>query len=593
MSQREESRSPSPVPIQAHYHSRLASSSSSSSWDNTQQDEESLLRGGVPGGSDGASEGTEAVARVTTCPRRGRPFWRELRKLMLLAWPITLSNLLSSTLSIVDLVFVGRVGSTEIAAAALANTWTTITMFLGIGLCSAMDTLVSQSFGARNFSSIGILVQRGAILMALMSIPLSLMWWWTEPIMLVLGQDPLISDLTAQFSRVLIPGLLPFLVLQAILRYMQGQGIMWISLVSNLVANLFNIALNFLFVWGAGDWNGMGFLGVAVSTSISRYIMVIVAWGCIVCRGLHKKTWTGWNLRAAMNWTGVKQFLKLGVPGAAMTCLEVWGFELTTLAAGLLGEASLAAHTCILQVIVTTFMIPFGISIAVSTRVGYLLGKGSAKGGKRIVLVSYVLTGAIMLTLGTILMIFKTSIGFIFTSDEAIVGLVSQVIPVVALFQFFDGTQAVFGGVLRGMGHQIVGAFFNLMAFYVVNIPLGILLTFVAHQGIIGLWIGLAVALFLVSTSLLIRLLLVDWDKEVKKAADRMAADHVEYRQQLSDGGVEMEEMAAHTTFGQEEEESLERGGAAPLQLVLSSGSREREEKDPEQGPDSHSTQNT
>ena len=84
-----------------------------------------------------------------------------------------------------------------------------------------------------------------------------------------------------------------------------------------------------------------------------------------------------------------------------------------------------------------------------------------------------------------------------------------------------------------------------------------------------------------------------NFSQEVKKAADRMAADHVEYRQQLSDGGVEMEEMAAHTTFGQEEEESLERGGAAPLQLVLSSGSREREEKDPEQGPDSHSTQNT
>lgn len=200
-------------------------------------------------------------------------------------------------------------------------------------------------------------------------------------------------------------------------------------------------------------------------------------------------------------------------------------FEITALAASYLGTDELAAQSVLNTSASILFQVPFGVSVAVSTRVGNLLGSQLGTAARTSCHVALAFGSAIAILTSIGLFIFRKKWGLIFTSDEAVVSLVSDVIPLLSMFEIFDCLGAIVSGILRGQGRQAVGAIVNIPSYYLVGIPVGLALTFTRDYGLFGIWLGMMLALFLVAAIEITLVLLTDWPKLVAETTARLARD--------------------------------------------------------------------
>lgn len=196
----------------------------------------------------------------------------------------------------------------------------------------------------------------------------------------------------------------------------------------------------------------------------------------------------------------------------------------STVAASLLGPVTLAAQSVLLVSASTTFQAPFALSVAVSVRIGNLLGSSQPRRASVTANTSIVLACLIALFFSALFLSFRNSWAYLFNDDPLVVALVSSVLPLVALFQIFDGVSAVTNGVLRARGKQFVGAMLNLTAYYVIGIPFGVWLAFSDRTKLElkGLWIGLTVSLVFTAAWGVYLCVTADWNKEVKKVMRRI-----------------------------------------------------------------------
>jgi len=281
-----------------------------------------------------------------------------------------------------------------------------------------------------------------------------------------------------------------------------------------------NVALNIYFV----HYTRFGINGSPIALSLTFTLAFLFLIMYTVCSPTHtrNRTWGGIQMHAVLDARACVAFLKLALPGILMVGTEWAAFEIVALAAARLGAVPLAAQSVIMTTDQILNTIPFGIGIAASTRVGNAIGRRDASSAKFIGHLSALLsalTGTIvMLTL----LASKDVFGYLFSDDAEVVSLVAQVMPLVASFQVADGLAGSCGGVLRGQGRQHLGAAFNLLAYYVLALPLGITLAFRAGYGLQGLWIGQVFALFVVGTCEYgVVWLGTDWEHEVRKGIER------------------------------------------------------------------------
>ncbi|THH31230.1 hypothetical protein EUX98_g2946 [Antrodiella citrinella] len=297
-------------------------------------------------------------------------------------------------------------------------------------------------------------------------------------------------------------------------KYLQCQGIMRTATISLIVVAPVNLVLNIILV----HHTSLGLLGCPVAISITYWLCLFVLVSLTYFSPtFHKnKTWEGFQMRVVLDWNSCMAFLKLAIPGILMVGTEWAAFEIVALAAGRLGSLPLAAQSVIMTTDQVLNTIPFGIGVAASTRVGNLIGSRSAFGAKQASHASALLSVIVGSIVMTVMMATKDVFGYIFSYDEAVVHLIA------------DGLAGSCGGVLRGQGRQHLGAFFNLIAYYVLALPIGITLAFhpQTHLGLEGLWMGQVVALFIVGLGEYGTVWLgTDWDKEVLKGIERNEAE--------------------------------------------------------------------
>ncbi|KAK0489016.1 MOP flippase [Armillaria novae-zelandiae] len=355
---------------------------------------------------------------------------------------------------------------------------------VALGGTTALDTLGSQAFtGGSRPTDLSIHFQRCIILLWILLIPVCILWAFIGPILLALG----IMGASTTVLAVVFP---------------------------------VNIALNVLFV----HFTSLGLLGSPVALSLTYWIAfallsVYTAWS-----PTHRQNgcWGGLQLGAVFHPHSCYLFLKLAIPGILMVGTEWAAFEIVALAAGRLGSLPLAAQSVIMTTDQILNTLPFGIGVAASNRVGNLIGARSPVGAKNAAHASALLSMIVGLLVMTVMMATKDVYGYLFSDDEGVVDLVSEVMPLVASFQVADGLAGSCGGVLRGQGRQHLGALFNLGAYYVLALPMGITLAFRYGLGLQGLWIGQVVALFIVGLGeYLVVWLGTDWDLEVQRGVDR------------------------------------------------------------------------
>ncbi|KAI0357338.1 MOP flippase [Trametes cingulata] len=355
---------------------------------------------------------------------------------------------------------------------------------------------------------------------------MALVWAFIEPLLLTLGQEERLSRDVQSFLRVLLLGAPGYIAFESLKKYLQCQGIMRASTYVLLIVSPVNVALNVVLV----HHTPLGLLGSPIAISITYWLCFFLLILFTYLSPTHRKnqTWAGLQPAVVFDLSSCFYFLKLAIPGVLMVGTEWAAFEIVALAAGRLGSLPLAAQSVIMTTDQILNTIPFGIGVAASTRVGNLIGARSALGAKRASHASALLSVVVGAVVMIVLLATKDVFGYLYSDDEDVVVLVSKVMPLVASFQIADGLAGSCGGVLRGQGRQHLGAFFNLIAYYVLALPLGITLAFhpKTHLGLQGLWIGQVIALFIVGLSeYAVVWLGTDWEKEVRRGVERNEAE--------------------------------------------------------------------
>ena len=299
----------------------------------------------------------------------------EIRRLGSLAAPIAVTQLATMMLWTVDFLMVGRIDVLSLNAVALGRLWVIGTAIVAMGLIFGQDAIAAQAHGARNRRRLGGVLQHSVILGLLVSVPLGALWLFTEPILVAFGQAPDVARLAHRYVAVQIPALPFFMVFVSLKQYLQARGIvrpeMWIALGANVV----HAALNWVFVFGHLGAPRLGAVGAGVSTAISELLMLGAMLLAFRIYRLQRGSETILSL-ARVRLAGLGEILRLGLPLAVMLALEYWAFAISTLWAGRLGPSQLAAHSIVLSLASISYMVPLGVGLGATTRVGNLIGAG-------------------------------------------------------------------------------------------------------------------------------------------------------------------------------------------------------------------------
>uniref|UniRef100_A0A667IHM8 Multidrug and toxin extrusion protein n=3 Tax=Lynx TaxID=13124 RepID=A0A667IHM8_LYNCA len=428
---------------------------------------------------------------------------REAAALAALAGSVFLAQLMIFLISVVSSIFCGHLGKVELDAVTLAvSVVNVIGISVGTGLASACDTLMSQSFGGKNLKRVGIILQRGILILMLCCFPCWAVFINTERILLLLKQDPEVSRSAAAF------------LFQLQTRYLQSQGIIMPQVITGIAANVINVGMNALLLYALD----LGVVGSAWANTTSQFLLSALLLLYMWWKKIHVDTWGGWTWDCFQEWGS---YIQLAVPSMFMVCIEWWTFEIGTFLAGLVSVTELGAQAIIYELASVAYMVPLGFAVAASVRVGNALGAGNAEQARDSSITVLLCAGVCALVVGIVLSAMKDVIAYVFTSDKDIIYLVSQVMPIFAPFHLFDALAGTCGGILRGTGKQKIGAIMNAIGYYVFGFPIGVSLMFAAKLGIIGLWSGLIVCVFFQALFYLVLVRRTDWKRVAEQAQVR------------------------------------------------------------------------
>ncbi|XP_068121453.1 multidrug and toxin extrusion protein 2-like [Hyperolius riggenbachi] len=449
--------------------------------------------------------------------RRALPYncWDEMRELCLLAVPVFLTQMMVFSITIVSSIFCGHLGKIELDSVTLAVAVINVTgISVGSGLASACDTLISQTYGGRNLKRVGTILQRGILILLLCCFPCWAVFLNTEQLLLLCKQDPRVARLTQKYVMIFMPALPAVFLYQLQTRYLQNQNIIWPQVITGLVVNLINVAMNAILLYALK----LGVEGSAWASTLSNFAMSGLLFIYIIVKKLHLSTWGGWSTDCLQEWGS---FIRLAIPSMLMVCIEWWSFEIGGFLAGLVSVAELGAQAIMLELATAAYMVAVGLGVAANVRVGTALGSGNVEQAKTSCKVVLICIVSCSLVTGSLLAGLKDVIAYIFTYEREIVTLVSQVMIIFVPFHLCDAVAGTCGGILRGAGKQYIGAVTNAVAFYFLGLPIGISLMFAAKLGIVGLWSGLILPVFLQATFFVAYVLRMDWNKACQEAQIR------------------------------------------------------------------------
>ncbi len=444
-------------------------------------------------------------------PERSPGVGGELRALLRLAIPVALSEVGWMTMTVVDTVMVGGLGPRAIGAVGLGNAIYYAPSLFGIGLLLGLDTLVARSWGAGEYDDCHRSLAQGVYIAAAISPLLMLLIFAITPWFSSHGVDPAVARLTRSYLFTLNWGTLPLLVYGAFRRYLQGVGSVKPIAFALISANLVNLAGDWLLIYGRMGAPALGVRGSALSTCFARVYMAAVLIGAA---RLHERR-RGHGLFyhwPRPDWRRLHALFQLGLPASFQIVLEVAAFGTATIFAAHLGPIPLAAHEIALNCAAYTYMVPLGISSAAAVLVGHAMGAGDPQRARRAGWLALALAVCFMASTAVLFLTAARPIIHIYTFDPRVVAAGVPILALAAAFQIFDGMQTVATGALRGVGDTRMPMFANLIGYWIIGLPVGLILCFGFHRGLSGLWSGLTLALVIIA-AILVRRLARRWQK--------------------------------------------------------------------------------
>ncbi|KAM0345093.1 hypothetical protein ACHAPU_006979 [Fusarium lateritium] len=443
--------------------------------------------------------------------RLASDWWTELWLIGRYTVPLVATYLLQYSFSVITTTTAGHLSPDDLAAAAIGVTTMSIAgLAIYEGMATALDTLCAQAYGAGNKAGVGLHVQRMLLLMAIVTVPVGAIWICSPAFLtLILRQDDLAAK-AGSFLRVSIIGIPGYASFEALKRFLQAQGDFNTGMIVLVVCAPVNALLSWLFAFRLG----MGLEGAALGAAVANTLRPTLLLICIFFKKSTHECWPGFTRRAFRGWGPM---IRLSAAGSAVTLAEWAAFEIITVSTSYLSTMHLAAQTILTTTSIVMWHIPFSLSVAVSTRIGHLIGGGHVAAARSITILYGILFVALGLFDGAVLFSLRNYIGPFYTSDESVRRIVADTMLAVAAFQVVDSIICGCNGVLRGLARQSVAAWVVFCVNYLAAVPIAVWLELgPLHLGLNGVWSGIIGGSAVIAAVEVVYMIRVDWRRSVE-----------------------------------------------------------------------------
>ena len=440
-------------------------------------------------------------------------YTKEFQYNLKLAYPVILGMVGHTLVGLIDDIMVGKIGTAELAAVSLGNSFLFIAMSLGIGFSTAITPLVAEADGEGNIAKGKAAFKHGLFLCTLLGLSLFGVILLLKPLMYHMKQPPEVVELAIPYLEIVAFSLIPMIMFQAFKHFSDGLSQTKYAMWATLLANVINIMLNYILIYGKLGFPKLGIVGAAIGTLISRIVMLLFIWLLLKSKKKFQPYVTQLNF-AIIQKSVVNKIISLGVPSALQMFFEVAIFTAGIWLSGVLGSNAQAANQIALKLSSLTFMVGMGLSVAAMIRVGNQKGLQNFKELRRVAFSIFLLTIFIEIIFASIFVAFHNIFPDLFVNYNNIadlsntievVKIASTLLLIAAVFQISDGAQVVVLGALRGLQDVKIPTVLIFISYWVVGFPISYYLGLHTDFKSSGVWLGLLAGLSVASILLFVR----------------------------------------------------------------------------------------
>lgn len=456
-----------------------------------------------------------------------------------ITWPTMILFFASTSFNLIDMSFLGHYGSAEqsskyLAASSEAGILFDVTMAIFLrGFLQVLTVLCSQAFGAGKYTLVGRWLQLALVVCTVLGIPVAVLWWYAADILHgIFSLDLEVKRLVEEFSRYSILRLYPQLFAGAIRQFCLAQGVILPLVLIAVVSIVLNVGLNQFFIYGAGSWAGLGFIGSPIATASTNIFIFIVYFVYVFYwRSDMARCWPGWD-KHSISLPRLKEFLKQGLPLTVATLLE--DLQIQTISSFAIEYANkqpdgswiVGTHNGLLSFFLSILAFQWGVMKATSVRCGMYIGAQDAMHAKLVAKIAFVVCIIVSVISCVCLLVLRYKVGAIFSNDERVIQAAATIVlPIsfgfVALSLFYLSM-----ALLDAQGRPNIVAAAFLCGAWVVAVPLAYVLALTFDMGLLGLWLGLMAGYSVTTLVLCFYVLTTDWNVVLDEALRRNMLGH-------------------------------------------------------------------
>lgn len=440
-------------------------------------------------------------------------YTKEFKYNIKLSVPVIMGLLGHTLVQLADNIMVGQLGTAELAAVSLGNSFVFIGMSLGIGFSTAITPLVAEADGAGNKANAKGALKHGLVLCTVLGIFLFGVILLSKPLLHYMKQPQEVVALALPYLDLVALSLVPLVIFQAFKQFSEGLSQTRYPMYATIIANVVNIILNYLLIFGSFGFPKMGIVGAAIGTLVARCMMVGYIWFLLKSKTKFHDYVTGFNFRKIEKKV-MNKIIGLGFPSALQMFFEVGIFTAAIWLSGVLGKNVQAANQIALNLSSMTFMVGMGLGVAAMIRIGNQKGLGNYKELRRIAQSIFFLTLLLEIVFAILFLLGRTWFPSLYldldselniADNTEVIFLAGQLMLVAAFFQISDGIQVVVLGALRGLQDVKIPTFITFIAYWLIGFPISYYLGLYTDLKSMGIWIGLLAGLTASAIMLYIR----------------------------------------------------------------------------------------
>ncbi|WP_222984671.1 MATE family efflux transporter [Flagellimonas meishanensis] len=440
-------------------------------------------------------------------------YTREFAFNLRLAYPVILGMLGHTFVAFADNIMVGQLGTAELAAVSLGNSFVFIAMSLGIGFSTAITPLVAEADGAGNQADGKSALKHGLVLCTLLGFSLFGVILVCKPLLHSMDQPPEVVELAIPYLDLVAFSLVPLIIFQALKQFSEGLSQTKYPMYATILANVINIVINYLLIFGSFGFPKLGIVGAAIGTLVSRLIMVGYIWYLLKRKEKFRPYVSHFNFRNIENKV-MRKIISLGFPSAMQMFFEVAIFTAAIWLSGVLGKNAQAANQIALNLSSMTFMVGMGLSVAAMIRVGNQKGLQNFRELRRIAESIFFLTFLLEVVFATLFLLGRHWFPTIYldvddlanqVDNTEVIVIAAKLLLVAAFFQISDGLQVVVLGALRGLQDVKIPTFITFAAYWLIGFPVCYYFGLFTELKSTGIWLGLLLGLTASAVMLYIR----------------------------------------------------------------------------------------